>query len=439
MSGGKANNLPNADVRIKEVNLKSLHILGYDVDNGYPQRMRNLVNASRTAKSAVGLYAKFMRGGSFADKTFFEAVVNDDGLTPDGLLSMVTDDLSIFRGVGIHFNYNQLYEKTSVDFVPFENIRISSSDDKKYNNKFAISEKWVVTATNKKVATISDIDFIDKYDPTPEAIERQVVAAGGWDDYQGQIMYFTFDYGSYPLSSCDSIIYEMKTEEASSKTTFNNVKNNFSEKTVFTIGDEFETEAERLEYLNELKTFVGPDGASVLLVEGSLNDKNEIAAPVISKIPNTLNDKIFQYSDEKTVRGIIRAFNQPGILHTDTDTSALGKDDLIAAATFYNKTTSDERIKIERLFSEIFSGFHVDVNPDNNYTIVPYTYFEEAVDGEDNRLLIDVIGIGGVQAMQAILADPAMTSEQKRDSLMIIFGLNEENANKLSGIQINTE
>ena len=36
-----------------------------------------------------------------------------------------------------------------------------------------------------------DIDFIDLYNPDPEVIEQQVTAAGGWENYKGQIFYYS--------------------------------------------------------------------------------------------------------------------------------------------------------------------------------------------------------------------------------------------------------
>ena len=35
-------------------------IIGYDIDNAYPSRMERLINASVTAKSAAGMFRRFL-------------------------------------------------------------------------------------------------------------------------------------------------------------------------------------------------------------------------------------------------------------------------------------------------------------------------------------------------------------------------------------------
>ena len=430
----RANNLPNSDVRIRTSDLKSLHVLAYDDDNCYPQRMNNLKNSSRSAKAAVNLYAKFIRGGGFIDKEFFKLVCNDKGETADDILSRASDDLALYRGICIHFNYNIKLQKTEVLHVPFENARKSKSEIPKYQNKIALSDNWYRDSPTKKAIKLEDIDFIDKYDPSPEAIQNQIINAGGIENYQGQCLYFSLDHEKYPEASVDIVIKEMETEAASSKTTFNNLKNNFSDKTVFTVGTPFETEKERGDMVATMGTFIGVDGMPLMLFEGSTDENGNVIAPKIEKIPNSLNDKVFQYSDEKTARGIIRSFGQPGILHTDTNTSALGRDDIEAAAAYYNKFTEDERIKVESLFGIMFDNFIGLTVREDMFLIAKYSYYE-AKDGA----LINTIGIGGTSALQAILLDQALSINQKRQILVIVFGISMEDAIKMTTTETEEE
>lgn len=426
----RATSLPNATQRIEDKDVTALHIEGYDIDNAYPQRINNLVNASATAKSAVGLLATFIFGGGFIDQDFAKTVINSKGHTVDDILTRIADDKAKYRGFAIHVHYNKLYQITEVFYLPFEYERKGKSKEAKYDGKIAVYDNWYPQGLVKKPIRLDEIDFIDRFNPDPQAVALQVAQAGGWDNYKGQVIYFSEDYEAYPLASTDPVIEEMKTEVASSKTTYNNLKNNFSEKTTFTIGSEFETEQERTDYLNSLKVFVGPESDGVLLIEGGLDEKNQVAAPVIGKIPNNLNDKIFEYSDKKIGRKIIRTFNQPAILHSDTDTSALGRDDIEAAAAYYNKITQKHRTALESVFRKIFENFYININPSDDYSIAKYSYFEAK-----SSILIETIGIGGTQAMHAILADPLLTVKQKRDALMIVFGIDEENANKLTGFK----
>ncbi len=56
------------------------------------------------------------------------------------------------------------------------------------------------------------------------------------------------------------------------------------------------------------------------------------------------------------------------------------------------------------------------------------------VSSSGEKVLIEILGIGGTQALQAVLADTTMTPEQKKNALMIIFGLTEANASILAGV-----
>jgi len=43
------------------------------------------------------------------------------------------------------------------------------------------------------------------------------------------------------------------------------------------------------------------------------------------------------------------------------------------------------------------------------------------------------LGVGGTQAIQALIADPNITPESKKNSLVVIYGLTEDEANKITG------
>ena len=63
----------------------------------------------------------------------------------------------------------------------------------------------------------------------------------------------------------------------------------------------------------------------------------------------------------------------------------------------------------------------------------------DTVDGGDNYIY-DMqktpyavkLGVGGTQAMQAVLTDATMTLQMKKNTLVVIFGLSEEEAAKIT-------
>ncbi|PRY51528.1 hypothetical protein B0I27_107114 [Arcticibacter pallidicorallinus] len=365
----KATNLPTTEPRIvKKVDVKNLKVKGYDSDNAYPQRIIGLVDASPTTKQAIGIYTKFIVGGGFVDEKFYKTKINRRGLTPDDLLSRVGSDLARHRGYAAHINWNALYEVDTVYYTPFENVR-EGLEGTEYEGMFATYDNW--DGTNGKMKK-DDIVWTFPFNSDPSVIEQQVERAGGWDNYKGQTYYFSYDFEVYPLASCDAIIESMLSEIASDRTTTTNLRNNFSLKTIFVNIGEFEDEDERDEFKTNMKKFVGPDGEQVMIAEA--NDKEKV--PQLIKVESMINDKLFQYTDEKVVRKIIRHYFQPAILHSVTDGGFFNKEQMQDAMDYYNGITRDERVKMEKFFEEVFSHYKEEINPTNNYQPKPLNYYE---------------------------------------------------------------
>ena len=440
--------LAQAPVRITRKDVSKYNILGFDIDNCYPQRMQDLVNASATAKACVSIYAKFIRGKGFKSKSFYDAILNDQGLTGDKLLRRLTDDFGLHRGIAVLINYNALYQKVSFDYVPFEHAR---KGIKQYEGKIALYEDWD-RKTGKNIQSTS-IQYFDRYDPTPEVIEAQVQAAGGWENYKGQILWYSADYEIYPLASCDPVIQSILAEIASDKTTTSNLENNFALKRVFKYPGEFESEQEKLEYCKVLEEHMGPDGSQVLVIDSPEGVED---FPEIETLEDNLNDKLFQYTDEKVTKKIIRSYQQPAILHSVTDAGMFNKEQLKEAVQFYNSVTEDDRILFEELFTELCKDFTTELNPEADFSVIPIAYdglvpipdnfhavatrnekrasigLAELDDADaDKKLLVEVLGVGGTQALTAILIDTILSQDQKVSILKLLFNFSEEDAKAL--------
>lgn len=200
-----------------------------------------------------------------------------------------------------------------------------------------------------------------------------MLKAGGWGSYKGQILYYSINDGGYPLASFDPVLESVLAEVDSDRTTRNNLKNNFSAKTVYVRKGKFEDEDEKDEFLAKLKTFVGPDGHQVMLIEteGEKGSGNEdIDTPDIKPIPSSLNDKLFEYTDNKVMRKIMRNYLIPAILLSITDGGYFNQQQLQDATRYYNSITVDERILFEETFAKLGSLFHTAINPSGDYSML---------------------------------------------------------------------
>lgn len=383
--GRRFYNLPEAAPRIIPIDGMALGIKTYDLDNGYPQRMHSLINACSSAKMSVKLLSDFLVGQGFRDKQFFETIVNGKQLTADGLLRRIGWDKSEFRGFAIHINYNALYQIDTVNYIPFENARLGN--DEKNPDKILLCREWYNNYRFGRYIFQRNIDIIDRYDPRPEVIEAQAIAAGGWDKYKGQVYYHSDDFESYPLASIDTVLEPVIAEIESDKTTTNNLRNNFQLKTIWVEKGEFADDTERDEYNEEVKKFVGSEGKSVAVVNSTAADGSDV--PSLIPFESKLNDKIFQYTDEKVRRKIYRAFGQSAALHSDNATGGFNKDEIPSAYKMYNAKTQPDRNVLEEVFKKIFSQFKVPINPTNDYSIIPLDNLESLAVADVNKTVTD--------------------------------------------------
>ncbi len=454
---------------------KKFGIINYDEDNCYPQRVLLLTNSSPTAKACIDTYGRFIEGGGFKDTTFYKSVVNSDGQTMDKILRLVRIDLARYRGFAIHVNVALTGKITEIFHVPFEHVRKATKEKQlETGYRYAIYTDW-----NKQIKNAVNpqaIDWMHPFNLSILAIMTQAEQAGGWENYKGQLIYVSQDEGSYPLASCDSVLENIFAEIQSDISTTNNIEENFTAKGILIHKGKFATEQAKEDFEDDVEEFIGAEGASLIVVDIEKDEDK----PEFLQIPITANDKVFEYTDKKTVNKIIRNWLIPKILLSVTDDGAgfFNQEQIRDATLYYNSITNVERVLLEETFGLIAKNFISKIYKTDDFSIIPIefklnkneppagaldlikdptisvptkrqtlvTFYglteEESIalvpevvadPTKDKRLLIDIIGIGGVQALQGILADTTLTMNQKKSALMIVFGLNEADAAALAG------
>lgn len=364
-------NLPQAPPRIQKIDGRTYRIQTYDIDNGYPQRMESLIKASPTASNCVKIFVKYLIGLGFKDNTFYKTKINAKGLTPDKLLRRIVLDLGRHWGFAIHVNWNALYQVDSVSYTAFKSCRLGIEPDEL--GRIAIHPDWYNSTRFGRRVNPNDVDYIWRFDSDPEEIERQVEYAGGWDKYKGQIWWYSPEADDYPLSPFDEVIDPMITEAKSNTTTKNNVASNFQLKAIIADKGKTETKEERESRNADYMKFIGPEGGNLMVVESSSTDASGKAndIPEIIPVDSKLDDKLFQYTDDKTRGQIYRAMGQNAILHSDLTQGRYNQNQLPESQMYYNTLLTPERNIIEECFQEIFSLFKMPINPTNDYSLVP--------------------------------------------------------------------
>ena len=341
-------------------------ILSYDADNAYPQRIMSIINASGTAAKCVNILSKFIRGGGFADATFYKAVVNEDGETNDMILRKITQDYAMFRGFALHVNYDMNGKIVEVYHVPFEHCRFKADKETLTPYAIAVYRDWNRRLYSRiKTEQIKEFDF---FNPDTAVIEGN---AQGWNNYKGQIFYYSPDGMQYPLSTADPVIEDCVTEAEIKSFKWRNVTTNFMASHIYVHRGNFEDPTQRAEMQEVLQQFQGAQNASRMMMVESTDETQD---PKLLKVDIQDSDKLFEYTEGSVQNNIRSNYGVPPILVGRDVSVGFATDIMQQAYTYVSHITTDDRIMLEEVFRRIFSYWTTNINPTNNYSIIPLTY-----------------------------------------------------------------
>ena len=344
-------------------------ILDYGIDNAYPQRMKELMKRSSSTEAAVKRYARFIRGNGFVNRDFSSVIVNSKGQRVRDILRMVISDFSIWNGFALRINYNLNLQIHSIFYLPFEWVRFSIPDpDTGVIDTVKIHPDWLAEKnSSERIFDIDQIQEVNMYNPDPDVIRRQIVKAGSFRQYKGQILYYTPEMMTYPTATFDAIQEDVDTDARISRFKNSNVKNKFMASHIVEYPGEFEGDEERAKFIADLSDFQGDEEAGNLFVVENNNTDKKIT---IHKVDVQDNDRLFEWHEESVKNNIRRHYMQPPVLAGELTPGRLGTaQELQDAFEFYNSVTTDDRNIFEETFEDIFANFRAPVNATEDYTI----------------------------------------------------------------------
>ncbi len=356
---------------------KRLGIMPNGEDNQKPQIIENIINSSPTALLCAGMYSNFIVGGGFEfgspslgfkKNTWQEVNLND-------LLLSLGKPLSRHGGVFIHVQYNAMYEKVSFKTIPYTLCRIGKKDSNDYAGKIVVSPNGWGRYFKKK-----DLKIFDAYNPNPDVIQTQVDFAGGWDNYNGQILYFKlndeYDYANSPIET----VFTSADTEYNLDLYYNSIVKKGFKDTTFIRHKEFEDSAVKREFRDSIKEATGPENAnSIVLIQDDWDEDNNEGNLKFKTIPDNSKPDKYNYIEQSCSNRIRKAYKIPPQLIEATP-GKLGNtsgQDLITAQATYNATTATEREALKSLFSELFRNFVIDINPANNWHIKQFRLLDD--------------------------------------------------------------
>jgi len=342
----------------------------FGLQNDYPQIIEKLINGSVTAKTSANIYAKFLSGLGFENEAINNIVIGTDSrgkkITLKGLLSQVAISVSRHNGFYIHTNLNLDRKVVNAHLKPFKSMRFAKPDDDGYSAKLLYYDNW--TKQNGKFDK-KDIKNYNVFNLDENAFISQINKVKGIENFPGQI-YFEFldnEY-FYPLSPFDDVYLDLDTEAQIAIYKNRQIRDGFFEKIVFRVApqpieldeDGNEINQKNTELADSIRSFMGPDGETALILEDDFNTEGEIEQNGgfrIDKIESNIDDKLFESWEQSLMNNIRKSSKLPTIL-IDYETSSLGTtsgEAITVATKLYNALTADDRAIISNSFAEIFS------------------------------------------------------------------------------------
>lgn len=437
-----------------------LEIYTNGIDNMYPERVDRLKNNSITAKMASEMMIQYIIGGGLGNADNYK--ISDKQKLID-FATDVADDITNHRGVFIHFDYNLDYEPVNPKVLPFERCRIGKKDSNDYNGKIYYKVNWL----DKKETPI----VFDVYNNDKVIVSNQVEKAGKIQKYKGQVLFINLDRNYvYPLSRIDAVLNDCDSEAQSAVYRNQLLRKGFFGKQIvvtppLVTNDEPEDilnpqgqlvrnpkwmrkEDEGKQVKETIEKFIGAENAGGALLmqlpdfEGKIDDVFKVI-----KIDSTLDDKMFEYTENVTSKNILMAFNNlPVGLVKNPDSAMFGNsgESLKAMQEMYYKNCDKDRKIVETIINDIVQNQEM---WQGGY--IEFLKIGEKVQVLDNQEVADDVssrfaefGVGGVQGILSIqqsVSQGLTDYESAIAVLSIIYGFDDAMARKILGNPIEKE
>lgn len=373
--------------------IQNENVQTYGEDNLYPQTLHKIIQSSPTGASCLERYATFIEGDGFNDLAFSEMAINQRGHTADDLHSQICQDLAEFGGFAIHVNYNALGQIAELNYIPFENCRLSAADDRGFVPFVVLNESWDKGHKRRgkngavKYQQVKECDYIYRFNPDPAIVMEQIQASGGIEFYKGQVLWYsTAGDTTYPIPRADRVATCMSTDEGLCNIQWRNVRCNFAPAgLLFTkkgqggpfapAGSERPSQSGAQNDFSDAITSVQGDTntAKIVVVELESDDDK----PVFEKLANANYDKEFTVTEESTTAKIYSAFQQEPWYCIKTGKVGFSGDILTDAFDYYSSIVSKEQRIIERTFDilmEHWGGPYAGID----HSVKPLRYISNA-------------------------------------------------------------
>lgn len=368
-------------VTVKKSGLRGL--LAYGETNLFPQNLLTVISDSVTAKACLTVRAQFIQGNGFNDVPTSKLLVHRSGLTLDTVLNRVANSIAYFETIVLHIGYNGNGQIANIKPVPFEFIRLCEPDEMGIISEAAICPylDGGYNASKKNLFT-----KLPLFNPDPEVVKQQIVAAGGIENYQGQLLYEPFwipGDGYYHEPSYMSAIRAIEAEGQLDLYNWNTIINGFNVSGIFSVvtGGEkpegYDPLYDPYSIESQLSDNQGAENASRIMVLRFRN-KEELLATRFDSVSGVDLAARYEYTDRWAETKIARAMDTPNELIGVRRVGGIAPtgDEIRVASNLMQQKVNPFQRRTKELFSFIFQHWKQPGLP-LNFDIENLNYFPE--------------------------------------------------------------
>ena len=332
---------------LKTKSAGNMGLTGYDFvrygkDDKYPTETFEAIRLSPTAKGCVDRKTQFVFGLGVDDTGI---IVNRHGDTLNQVLRKAINTYSWLNSYVFHFNYNLLGEI----------IEIQNVDIRYCRKKTGLKKGMIDQFSNGRSTFLSQRAEIFLYDY--ENLAQQIEDDEGFDNFNGNLFYWTVDGTIYTLSSADASLNSAQFESSVQVYNYATIENGFSASGVIKLpslqnGDDKEA------FDKEIAALKGAANAGGLVsvelpqnIEGKNENVNMFEPFTIQNI-----DKMFVNQTKDSKEHILREFRIPEILLGTSPDGMFNQESFADAAIYYNNETEGDRLMLQESFNKFWEN-----------------------------------------------------------------------------------
>lgn len=365
-------NKPISIKRLPQFVDRTRDIISFDSDNLYPQRTMEIAARSGIASSCIETLAEFTDGEGFENDDYGLSVINDDAETVNKVMKQVVADHAMHNGFGLHFDWNLNLQISAVRLIDFEFLRFGLQRDQDGNffvDSIKFSNNWEMDILKTGSHSLN-IKTFDLFSSDPEVISQQITAAGGIQNWNGQIMYVTPKKFRYPLSTFDAVAESVQATGEIQVYELSNIQNSFHADLIFRYRGKFESNDKKREVQEALNPWKGARGAGFIIIE----DESDFEGKLTERIDRNNNDKAYDSTHQKTRDRVLERYAIPKELVGVRSQSPFSKEEYQDAFDVYNVKIKGRRETISEVFKLWTPFFKETINTDDNYAITPQQF-----------------------------------------------------------------